>query len=214
MISFIKKLNENGYAGLVETLVGSVITLIVMAGTATAITTGLQATIKAQGHTKAVALIEKQFIKAKNLPYKGLGINIIGDENTNTQDLPGKDTVGCSQFSTDFENEKHVPIPNSTLDYCQIISSDSGVGTSYNVETHVTEIKGDSILKDLDSVFYDFDTGNFTAKRVTVIVSWFSGEFDVNKMPIMKTAQSEIVITPGLGDCVPADKATSSMECG
>lgn len=213
MKNFLKRLNENGYAGLVETLVGSVMVLLTMGATAIAINAGLQSTVEARSNSQAVTLIEKQFIKAKNMPYKTLSIKTTGDDNTNTQDPAGADTVGCRYYSSEFESETHITSTNG-LDYCQVISRDNGVGSKFNVETHVTEITSTDVLKDLDGVYYNFDAGNFTAKRVTVIVSWFSGEFDVNKLPIMRSAQSEIVLTPGLGDCVPSGIATSNMECG
>lgn len=213
MKSFLKKINEDGYAGLVETLVGSVMVLLVMGATALAINTGLQSSLQAKGTTKAVNLIEKQFIKAKNIPYSTLGIKTSGEDNANVQNPDNKDTVGCSNYSSEFEGEVHVTKDNG-LDYCQVISSETGVGTKYNVETHVTEVTSEDIMKDLDTTFYDFDASTFTAKRVTVKVSWFSGNFTANDLPIMESAQSEIVITPGLGDCVPSDKATVAMECG
>lgn len=212
MKKFLKNLNENGYAGLVETLVGSVMVLLVMGATAMAINTGLQATLEAKNNTKAVGYIEKQFIIAKNLPYKSLGINTTGEDNKNVQNVSTRDMVGCSNYSAEFENELHVLNPTG-LDYCQIVANENGEGTKFNVETHVTSVKGDDVEKDFDGLLYDFNSGNFTAKRVTVIVSWFDGKFDTNKLPIMNKVQSEIVITPGLGDCVPSELATTTMGC-
>lgn len=212
MKKFFTNLNENGYAGLVETLVGSVIVLLVMGATAMAINTGLQATLEAKNSSKAVSYIEKQFILAKNMPYKSLGINTTGEDNKNIVNPISKDMVGCSNYSSEFENELHVLNPTG-LNYCEIIANENGEGVKFNVETHVTSVTGDDIINDFDGLFYDFDPGNFTAKRVTVIVTWFDGKFDANKLPVLNKVQSELVVTPGLGDCVPSELATASMGC-
>ena len=213
MKSFRKALNENGYAGLVETLVGSVIVLIAMGATAIAINAGLQATLQAKHTTKATNIVEQVFTDAKGMPYSTLSINTIGNANHNVQDVNLKDMTGCTTYSTQFENEDHI-VSEKGIDYCKVIDSDNGEGVKFNVETHVTKITSNDIIKDLDGVFYDFDTSHFHAKRVSVKVSWFDGEFDANKIPIMRTVQSEIVITPGLGDCIPSTLSTNSTECG
>ena len=213
MKSFRKALNENGYAGLVETLVGSVIVLLAMGATAIAINSGLQATLQAKHFTKATNLIEQTFTQAKSMPYADLSINTIGNDNKNVQNPTMSDTTGCNNYALQFENEDHI-VSDKGIDYCRVIASDNGEGVKFNIETHVTKMSSADVLKDLDGVFYDFNTSYFHAKRVSVTVSWFDGEFDANKRPIMRTTQSEIVITPGLGACIPSTLSNSTTGCG
>ncbi len=199
LLSFFRR--EQGYAGIVESLVGSIITLIAMLGTAIAINGSLQTTLTAQNYTKAASYIQEVVATAKNTDYNKLAVGLEGGENGNTFNLNNKDITGCSPYLQTFEDEYHYE-NLAGLPYCQIKSPTVGQGINFNVETHVTKVGAAEMSADfLNESSYG---GTLYAKRVTVIVTWWEGDRDANKIPIMLTAQSEILITPSLGFCPPA----------
>lgn len=192
---------EQGYAGIVESLVGSIITLIAMMGTALAINHSLQTTLSAQNYTKAASYIQEVFATAKNTNYNALGISLEGGENNNTYNINNKDISGCSSYLQTFENEYHDE-NLAGLPYCQIKAPAVGQGINFNVETHVTKVGAAELSNDFLNQFSYSNT--LYAKRVTVIVTWWEGDRDANKLPILREAQAEILITPSLGFCPPA----------
>lgn len=206
MKSFYTKLRqEEGYGGIVEALVGSVITFIAMSATALAINGSLQTTLSAQNYSKAASYIQEVFSVAKNTEYNKLGINLESEQSGNIVDIQAKDIQGCNPYLTTFEAEYHNEKSGSQLPYCQIKSptSENGGGISFNVETHITNVGLTEINNDFRNQF-GFNGSSVYAKRVTVIVSWWEGDRDVNKLPILKSAESEILITPSLGFCPPS----------
>lgn len=199
---FKLKSNEHGFTGLVETLVGSVIMFISLTATALVITQGLQTNIIANNHSRAVVILDTAMLKAKNVPYANLGVKITGGENSNVINPAGKDVTGCPPFETTFEGE---PVVESTrgVDYCQVKTNADNGGTKFNVQTVVTEVN----LAGAENDQQDSNTSEvstFQAKRVSVIVSWYDNKKDAAKNPIMRQVQSEITITPKIGDCIPA----------
>jgi hypothetical protein len=192
---------EDGYGGIVESLVGSVITFIAMAGTALAINGSLQTSLSAQNYTKAATYIQEVFAIARNTEYNQLGISIEGGDNTETIDINNKDIVGCNPYLQTFENEFHNEQLGG-LNYCQI-KEPSGKGINFNVETHVTNVGTEQLNSDFRGQF-GFNSGTVYAKRVTVIVTWFEGDRTVNDLPILRSAESEILITPSMGFCPPS----------
>ena len=199
---FNSRTREDGYGGIIESLVGSVITFIAMAGTALAINGSLQTSLSAQNYTKAATYIQEVFAIARNVDYNQLGINITGNDNLETIDLNNKDIVGCNPYLQTFENEFHNE-ESGGMDYCQIKEPSSGIGINFNIETHITNVGTDELSNDFRGQF-GFSNGTVYAKRVTVIVTWYEGDKDVNDLPIMRSAESEILITPSMGFCPPS----------
>jgi hypothetical protein len=203
----IRKLinKENAYSGIIESLVGSIITLIAMAGTGLAINGSIQMSMSAQNYTKAAGYIQEVLAIAKNTNYPSLGVSTdvsTSTDNTNTINVANSDVTGCNTYATTFENETHYVL-TAGLPYCQIKTPISGVGTSFNVETHVTTVSLSDITNDI-TTNTGFNSGNLYAKRVTVIVTWWEGKFDSNKLAVMRSAQSEMLITPTIGFCPPS----------
>lgn len=193
---------EDGYGGIVESLVGSVITFIAMAATALAINGSLQTSLSSQNFTKAAAYIQEVFSIAKNTDYNKLGIVITGNDNTNTINVNNKDITGCTAYGITFEEEFHNEKSNG-LPYCQIKTQQGGVGINFNVETHITNVGLTEINNDLRGQT-GLNSGIMYAKRVTVIVTWYEGDRTVNDTPIMRRAEAEMLITPPMGFCPPS----------
>ena len=196
---------ENAYSGIIEALVGSVITLIAMAGTGLAINGSIQMSMSAQNYSKAATYIQEVFAIAKNTNYPSLAVSTdasTSSENGNVINISSADVTGCSTYSTTFENELHYNL-TAGMPYCQIKAPITGVGTSFNVETHITKVSLSDLSSDITSNT-GFSSGNLYAKRVSVTVSWWEGKFDANKLPVMRSAQSEMLITPTIGFCPPA----------
>lgn len=207
--SLTKKIKENGYASIVETLVSSVILVIAVTAAGVIINSGLRISLQANNTTKALEHAQDTLTVINATPYQNLGLITSGGDNQNTVNLSTVDTDGCSPFSATFESATQITNA-SGVPYCQIIYPPVGDGITYNIETHITEYditteetKTESDLENISPI---------EAKKITIIVSWFEGEIDELGAAQMKNVRTETILTPTIDTCVP-DATGSGTVC-
>jgi hypothetical protein len=193
---------EYGYSGIVESLMGSVITFLAMTGTALAINSSLQTTLAAQNYSKAAGYIQETFSIAKSTNYNQLGTNQSLADSANIVQIAKKDINGCNPFVQNYEDEVSLEDSKSQIPHCQIKQQSTGI--SFNVETHVTRVGLNEITQDFTSTSSLPPSTLIHAKRVTVIVTWWDGTRDANDLPVLQRAESEMVLTPTIGFCPPS----------
>lgn len=192
--------HEDGYAGIIETLVGSVIMLIALTGTALVINQGLQTNLVANNYSRAITFMDTAMLQAKTTPYANLAIKTSGGENQNFINPAAKDVTGCKPLTDPFEGEPVIEASNG-LEYCEIKQTLTS-GTKFNVQTIVTEVNLDGNQQDKQALNTN-NVSDFEAKRITVVVTWYDGKEEANGIPVMNQVQSEMTITPKIGDCIP-----------
>jgi len=195
-----KKINESGYASIVETLVASIVLVISVTAAGLIINSGLKISLEAKNTTTAIGHIQDTISQIKATPYSELGLQTTGGNNDNTLNLTTNDTAGCDSLTATFQGVSQILNANG-VPYCQVISPPGGEGIPFNIQTHITAHtqSAESALttETLTNV------SNFNAKKATIIASWFEGDLDTNGLPVMKTVQNEIILSPKTDICVP-----------
>lgn len=188
-------INERGLSGIVEAIVGSIITFIAMSMAALLITNGLQNTLEARNIIKASNIAERVINEAKSKDYGNVGV-LLGDENI--ININAGKLTGCEPFSYNFEGGFTLVKP-SGLEYCRV---ESDGGLNFNIQTQVTLVDAAAFNEKIDSS-NPVILSNFFGKKITVIVTWSEGDKDELGLPIMKSLRTETLLTPRLADCAP-----------
>jgi hypothetical protein len=187
--------NERGLSGIVEAIVGSIITFIAMSMAALLITNGLQSSLESRNIIKASNIAEQVINEAKSADYRNVGV-LLGEDNI--INLTSGKLTGCEPFSYTFEGGSSL-VKSSGLEYCQV-KPDGGL--NFNVQTQVTLVDAAALNAKIDSS-NPVLLNNFFGKKVTVVVTWHEGEQNELGQPIMKSLRTETLLTPRLSDCGP-----------
>lgn len=174
---------------------------LALTGTALVINKGLQTNLVANNYSRAITFMDTAMLQAKTTPYANLGVKVVGGENSNVINANSKDVTGCQPFTTPFEGETVVESDRG-IDYCQIKQTLNSGGTKFNVQTMVTDVTLSDSAKDKQTTNMTA-LSSFEAKRITVVVTWYDGSENKTGTPIINQVQSEMTVTPKIGDCIP-----------